>query len=115
MLVSAAETQENQLQQEIETIGTISEQCDQLVGCEEDKGRLLSKGGQQRQVISAWGVGGIGKTKLVRSTYKSQEVRGQFQIHAWVYASDNFDYTDFFRSLVMQLCAEPTRPSLGEF
>ncbi|RLN05385.1 disease resistance protein RPM1-like [Panicum miliaceum] len=52
-------------------------------------------------VISVWGMGGVGKTSLVQSVYRSQEL-GSLK-HAWVTAVRPFNYESIIRNLVWQL------------
>uniref|UniRef100_A0A0D9XF97 NB-ARC domain-containing protein n=1 Tax=Leersia perrieri TaxID=77586 RepID=A0A0D9XF97_9ORYZ len=78
----------------------------QLVGREREKAgliQLISSGGDQRQVISVWAMGGMGKTTLVRSIYGSKELSGHFEFQAWLTVPHPFSLRDFFRNLAEQL------------
>lgn len=53
------------------------------------------------KVISVWGMGGLGKTTLVRSIYRSQELDGWKR--AWATALRPFNPEVLFRDLALQL------------
>ncbi|GJN07338.1 hypothetical protein PR202_ga25162 [Eleusine coracana subsp. coracana] len=53
------------------------------------------------KVISVWGMGGIGKTTLVRSVYRSQQLSGWK--HAWVTVLRPFNRDTLLRNLALQL------------
>ncbi|OEL28724.1 putative disease resistance protein [Dichanthelium oligosanthes] len=58
----------------------------QLIGRDREKReviQLISHRNERRQVISVWGMCGIGKTTLVRSVYGSRDLNGLFQKRAW--------------------------------
>uniref|UniRef100_A0ACD5ZTF6 Uncharacterized protein n=1 Tax=Avena sativa TaxID=4498 RepID=A0ACD5ZTF6_AVESA len=81
----------------------------QLIGRDREKReitQIIASDGEHRQVISVCGVGGLGKTTLVRSVYQSQDLSGLFHKHAWVTVVHPFDSKEFFRSLVLQLHAD---------
>ncbi|KAL6646415.1 hypothetical protein ACP70R_018023 [Stipagrostis hirtigluma subsp. patula] len=56
---------------------------------------------QDCKVISVWGMGGLGKTTLIRSVYKSPELGGWKR--AWVTALRTFDPAAVLRSIALQL------------
>ncbi|KAM3405984.1 hypothetical protein ACQJBY_000182 [Aegilops geniculata] len=83
-----------------------------LVGRNKEKGeiiKLIANEVTQLQVISVWGMGGLGKTTLVKDIYQSEEVSGKFEKRAWVTVMRPFNLEDLLRSLVMQLDRESSR------
>jgi len=93
-------------------IGTIS--CalveSQLVGREKEKSDLINliskQDDQQCTVISVWGMGGLGKTTLVKEVYQSQELGGLFEKRACITILRPFVLKEVLESLFMQLDAE---------
>uniref|UniRef100_A0A0E0IF77 Uncharacterized protein n=1 Tax=Oryza nivara TaxID=4536 RepID=A0A0E0IF77_ORYNI len=79
----------------------------QLIGRGKEKEeviKLLSNRSPYRQVISVWGMGGIGKTTLVRSIYQSSELEKlKFERRAWVTVLRPFQPTELLRSLAQRL------------
>ncbi|KAJ1269411.1 hypothetical protein BS78_07G209400, partial [Paspalum vaginatum] len=79
----------------------------QLVGRSIDKQELLklilNKGSQQLELISICGMGGLGKTTLVKYVYQSQELFANFDKRACVTIKRPFDRDDLLNSLAMQL------------
>ncbi|XP_037416149.1 disease resistance protein Pik-2-like [Triticum dicoccoides] len=88
----------------METIAVLEESC--LIGRGNEKEefiRLISnKDLQQFRVISLWGMGGIGKTTLVRDIYQSQEISGMFDKRACVTVMRPFNSATLIESLTMQ-------------
>ncbi|XBH59953.1 hypothetical protein VPH35_114612 [Triticum aestivum] len=77
-----------------------------LCGRETEKSILLKLVGQPDKnqgckVISVWGMGGLGKTTLVRSIYRSQQL-GDWK-HAWATVLRSFNPEVLLRDLVLQL------------
>nr|AOX14102.1 brown planthopper resistance protein BPH1/9 [Oryza sativa Japonica Group] len=64
---------------------------------------LISKGSQQLEKISVWGMGGIGKTTLIQNVYRSEKVKKMFDKHACVTIMRPFNLNDLLMSLVRQL------------
>ena len=60
-----------------------------------------SENNQETKVISVWGMGGLGKTTLVRSAYRNQQLGGWKR--AWVTALRPFNPTMLIRNLALQL------------
>ncbi|XP_039834307.1 uncharacterized protein LOC120695052 [Panicum virgatum] len=96
-------------------IGTIS--CalmeSQLVGREKEKSDLINliskQNDQQCKVISVWGMGGLGKTTLVKEVYQNQELSGLFEKRACVTIMHPFVLEEVLESLFMQLDAESSK------
>ena len=60
------------------------------------------------QVISVWGMGGLGKTTLVNGVYQSPKISDKFERRAFVTIMRPFNAADLLRSLVVQLQEEST-------
>ncbi|XBI34188.1 hypothetical protein VPH35_120024 [Triticum aestivum] len=59
---------------------------------------------QEYKVISVWGMGGLGKTTLVRSAYRNQQLGGWKR--AWVTALRPFDSKVLIRNFAWQLLSD---------
>uniref|UniRef100_A0ACD5Z939 Uncharacterized protein n=1 Tax=Avena sativa TaxID=4498 RepID=A0ACD5Z939_AVESA len=59
---------------------------------------------QQFQVIALWGMGGVGKTTLIRDIYQGREVNHMFGEQAFVMVSRPFKLENLLRILAFQLC-----------
>ncbi|XBI78107.1 hypothetical protein VPH35_087853 [Triticum aestivum] len=65
---------------------------------------IFAEAGEQLEVISVWGMGGLGKTTLVGDVY--QQINCKFDKHACVTIMRPFILEELFGSLFMQLDAE---------
>ncbi|CAL4982028.1 unnamed protein product [Urochloa decumbens] len=79
---------------------------DVIVGRATEKHQVIDLVGRPDEtgsckVISVWGMGGIGKTTLVRSVYRSQELGGWKR--AWATALRPFNRDTLLRNLALQL------------
>ncbi|KAH7514844.1 hypothetical protein FEM48_Zijuj11G0133500 [Ziziphus jujuba var. spinosa] len=80
-----------------------------LVGIDKHKPYLIDEligGSSELQVVAVAGMGGLGKTTLVRQVYKDDAVKRHFQHHAWVTVSQVFKLEDVVRDIVQQLFDE---------
>ncbi|CAN6338795.1 unnamed protein product [Urochloa humidicola] len=68
--------------------------------------RLLPGGDSPLRVLAVWGMGGMGKTVLVRDVLRSPEVAEAFQCRAWVTVPRPFTTAEFLHALVTQLDME---------
>ncbi|XP_037410389.1 disease resistance protein Pik-2-like [Triticum dicoccoides] len=64
---------------------------------------ILNRELQQFHAISLWGMGGIGKTTLVRDIYQSQEISSMFDKRACVTVMRPFSLATLLESLTMQV------------
>lgn len=62
----------------------------------------LVEGELSLKVISVVGMGGLGKTTLVRQVYDSQQVKRRFECFAWITVSQSFKVEDLLRSMIEQ-------------
>ncbi|TVU00109.1 hypothetical protein EJB05_54477 [Eragrostis curvula] len=83
----------------------------QLIGREREKSDIVKLISNQPNlkpsVISVWGMGGLGKTTLVKDVYQSQNLSGMFEKRACVTVMRPFILKDLLKSLVMQIYAGP--------
>ncbi|CAL4906315.1 unnamed protein product [Urochloa decumbens] len=78
-----------------------------LIGRQREKSKIFNlisnEASQDFEVISVWGMGGLGKTTLVKDVYQSQELNAMFDKRASVTVKRPFDRTDVLNSLAKQL------------
>jgi predicted AAA+ superfamily ATPase len=81
----------------------------QLTGREAEKieiMKLISKEAtQQFEVIAVWGMGGLGKTTLVKDVYQRHELNDMFARRAFVTVLRPFKLEELLRTLATQVCA----------
>ncbi|PHT51012.1 hypothetical protein CQW23_10759 [Capsicum baccatum] len=70
----------------------------------------------RRNVLSIYGMGGLGKTTLARNLYNSPSVLTSFQTRAWICVSQQYIIQDLLRSIIksIQGCNEETLKMLKE-
>ncbi|RCV38742.1 hypothetical protein SETIT_8G166900v2 [Setaria italica] len=92
-------------------VGSLEES--QLIGREKEiskiTGLISNKASQQSQVISVWGMGGLGKTTLANGIYQSPKLSDMFEKHAFVTIIRPFNPADLLRSLVGRLQEESSK------
>ncbi|KAL7263903.1 hypothetical protein ACSBR1_001954 [Camellia fascicularis] len=84
-----------------------------LVGIDKPKQQLIDwvlDGDSRLKVISVVGMGGLGKTTLIKQIYDDLEVKRQFQTHAWITVSQSFNIEEILTGLIQQLFDEVRRP-----
>uniref|UniRef100_A0A2N9G186 NB-ARC domain-containing protein n=1 Tax=Fagus sylvatica TaxID=28930 RepID=A0A2N9G186_FAGSY len=78
-----------------------------VVGIETSRDELLGTlvgGSSHRTVISVVGMGGQGKTTLVKKVYDHPTVKGHFDCHSWIPVSQSYNVEDLLRSMIKQFC-----------
>ncbi|EMS51339.1 Disease resistance protein RGA2 [Triticum urartu] len=91
--------------------------CTKIFGRDDDKmmvvKQLLDQQDQQKvQVLSIFGMGGLGKTTLAKMVYNEQEVHEHFQLKMWHCVSENFDVIALLKSLI-ELATNGSSPMTG--
>ncbi|XP_071902542.1 disease resistance protein RPM1-like [Coffea arabica] len=85
-----------------------------LVGIDQPKKRLISQllegDDYQLKVVSVVGMGGLGKTTLVKKVHDDLDVRRHFPVRAWVTVSQTYDFQDVLKDLIRQLHKEGKKP-----
>ncbi|KAL3497645.1 hypothetical protein ACH5RR_040377 [Cinchona calisaya] len=84
-----------------------------LVGIEKPKRQLISQlleCDSEFKIISVVGMGGLGKTTLVKKVHEDAAVRRHFQIRAWVTVSQTFNFEELLKSLIRKLHVEIKKP-----
>ncbi|CDP21724.1 unnamed protein product, partial [Coffea canephora] len=85
-----------------------------LVGIDQPKNHLISEllegDDHQLKVVSVVGMGGLGKTTLVKKVHEDLEVRRQFPVRVWVTVSETCDFQFLLKDLIRQLHEEGKKP-----
>ncbi|GFQ06425.1 disease resistance protein rpm1 [Phtheirospermum japonicum] len=84
-----------------------------VVGIEEPKKQLVEwimSMDDGLDVISVVGMGGLGKTTLVKKAYDDDSVKGHFNLHVWIVASDFKDAEHLLTNLIKKLVGEMKEP-----
>ncbi|CAA3025642.1 disease resistance RPM1-like [Olea europaea subsp. europaea] len=66
------------------------------------------------KAVSVWGMGGLGKSTLVKQIYEDERVKGKLQCHAWITVSQSFDIMKLLKDLIRKLHDEIKEPMLHE-
>ncbi|PQQ00864.1 putative disease resistance protein [Prunus yedoensis var. nudiflora] len=77
-----------------------------VVGLESNVEELvmhLVKDENRHQVVSVWGMGGLGKTTLARKVYHHKKVRQHFHSFAWVCVSQRFQVRNVWEGILIEL------------
>ncbi|KAH6772949.1 hypothetical protein C2S52_004207 [Perilla frutescens var. hirtella] len=85
----------------------------ELVGIDHRKKQLvtwLMEGGPRLKVAAVVGMGGLGKTTLVKKVFDDPEVKKHFNSHAWITVSKSFKVEELLRDTIQQLFEEVRLP-----
>ncbi|KAA8521226.1 hypothetical protein F0562_011937 [Nyssa sinensis] len=85
----------------------------ELVGIDRPKKQLIKwlvEDNWRLKVVSVVGMGGLGKTTLVKKVYEDVQVKGHFQNHAWIIVSQSFNIDELLKNLIQQLFYEIKQP-----
>ncbi|XP_039169291.1 disease resistance protein RPM1-like [Eucalyptus grandis] len=85
----------------------------ELVGINEPTKKLVSwliEGASMREVISVVGMGGLGKTTLVKQVYEDPEVKKHFMVRAWITLSQSPNIEELLQGMVRQIMRETEEP-----
>ncbi|KAK3010584.1 hypothetical protein RJ639_012269 [Escallonia herrerae] len=85
----------------------------ELVGIEQQKQQLISwlvKGDSRLKVVSVAGMGGSGKTTLVKKVYEDTELKRHFRSHVWITVSQSFEIKELLKQVIDQLYDEVKQP-----
>ncbi|KAF8402085.1 hypothetical protein HHK36_013037 [Tetracentron sinense] len=90
----------------------------ELVGIDKPREKLIGwlvKGELRLEVVSVYGMGGLGKTTLVKKVYDHDKVREYFKHHAWVTVSQStvsqsFKIKELLKDMIKQLFGEIEQP-----
>ncbi|KAI3469839.1 hypothetical protein Pfo_026502 [Paulownia fortunei] len=70
---------------------------------EEIKRLLLLSNTAQASIITLWGLGGLGKTTLLKKLYNDFDIRHRFQSFAWVSMPEDFQPRNTMQTILEQL------------
>ncbi|KAK4437378.1 putative disease resistance RPP8-like protein 2 [Sesamum alatum] len=77
-----------------------------MVGFEDEMETLigyLTKENEELDVISIYGMGGIGKTTLARAIFRHPRIEYNFPVRLWIYVSSGYRVKDIFLSMLRDL------------
>ncbi|XXG48875.1 hypothetical protein AAC387_Pa02g3203 [Persea americana] len=79
---------------------------EEIVGIDENKDFLIGKLTDERRervVVAVLGMGGLGKTTLVRKVYDSPQVKNHFECHAWITVAQSSKVDELMRNMIKEL------------
>ncbi|CAA2999314.1 disease resistance RPM1-like [Olea europaea subsp. europaea] len=77
-----------------------------LVGIDRPKELLIKElldDETRLKAVSVWGMGGSGKSTLVKRIYEDERVKGKFQCHAWITVSRSVPIMELLKDLIRKL------------
>jgi disease resistance protein RPM1 len=90
-------------------VGSLFIEEDKVIGIESTRDELVSwlvGGASKRSVISIVGMGGIGKTTLVKKVYENELVKGHFDCPIWITVSQSYNVQKILMSMIKQVYCE---------
>ncbi|GMY30861.1 disease resistance protein RPM1-like [Fagus crenata] len=78
----------------------------EVVGIESHREKLIKwlvEGSSNRLVFSVVGIGGLGKTTLVKKVYENDKVAAHFDSRAWITVSQSYKTEEILRDIIKQL------------
>ncbi|PQP92206.1 putative disease resistance protein [Prunus yedoensis var. nudiflora] len=88
-----------------------------VVGLESNVKELvmhLVKDENRHQVVSVWGMGGLGKTTLARKVYHHKKVRQHFHSFAWVCVSQRYQVRNVWEGILFEVISSATKEQKQE-
>ncbi|CAK9151310.1 unnamed protein product [Ilex paraguariensis] len=85
----------------------------ELVGIKMPKRQLLSwlfDGDSRLKVVSVVGMGGLGKTTLIKKVFAAEEVKKHFELYAWILVSQSRQIVELLKNIVEQLYDQIMQP-----
>ncbi|CAN6696161.1 unnamed protein product [Malus baccata var. baccata] len=67
---------------------------------------------KEYQVVSIWGMGGLGKTTLAKQLNNHKDVRAEFDCFAWVCVSQHFQKEDVWKKIFVQLKSDADKKEI---
>ncbi|XP_075668606.1 disease resistance protein RPM1-like [Castanea sativa] len=77
----------------------------EVVGIESHRDKLINwlvEGSSNRMVCSVVGIGGLGKTTLVKKLYDSEKIVAHFNCYAWITVSQSYKMEELLREMIKQ-------------
>ena len=89
----------------------------EVVGIESPRAKLIKwlvEGPSKCKVFSVIGIGGLGKTTLVKKVFDNEKVATHFDCHAWITVSQSYKMESLLRDTIKQLYKARTEFAPGE-
>ncbi len=80
-----------------------------VVGIDSSRDKLINwlvEGSSNRMVISVVGIGGLGKTTLVKKVYENDKVAAHFDSRVWIIVSQSYKAEELLRDMIKQFYKE---------